>query len=311
VPSLALPTAGDFELKIRITSDDLSTVTEYVFSIHRQSNAARLAQLSSSQADFTQSFQLGQLSYTLNLPSSDTSLLLSATPTHALATLQVAIGVAGAYVLLAQSTSVAVIPADQLDFGDTNVRVRVTAEDGTVGEVTELLVHRLSSDATLSGFVNTVEPVTITGGATAYTLHTSAQIATFNAQPVPASPYATLSFMDDMDEHETAISSGATLASLPLRLGSNVLKVIVRSEDGTVTRTYTFTVYRASGDGTLNSLTVASTGGVAVLLEPGFQSGLISYRATVGSTIASLMATAATHCIESSVSQADGPAPAA
>jgi hypothetical protein len=173
VPSLALPTVGDFSLDLRITSEDLSTFTEYAFTIHRQSNAGQLAQLSSSQADFTQSFQLGQLSYTLNLPSSATSLLLSATPTHALATLHVAIGVAGAYGPLAKSTSVAVIPSGQLNFDDTIVRVRVTAEDGTVGDVTELLVHRLSSDASLSGFVNTVEPVTITGGATDYTLHTS------------------------------------------------------------------------------------------------------------------------------------------
>jgi hypothetical protein len=112
----------------------------------------------------------------------------------------------------------------------------------------------------------------------------------------------------------TPLSNGATVAALPLRLGANPCAVHVRSEDGTATQTYTFTVYRASGDATLKSLTLASTGGVAILLEPGFQPGLTSYRATVGSTIASLIATAATHITASNqgyaVSQTDAPAAA-
>jgi hypothetical protein len=189
IPPLPLTTVGDFTLELRITSEDLSTFTEYVLTIHRQSNDGVLALLNAPQADFTEPFQVGMLSYTLNLASTITSLTLQARPAYSFAILEVKVGSAAYVALAGTGSTVTVIAADHLAYGDMTVLIRVTAEDLTPGTVTTLTVHRLSSQATLTGIINTAGAIATTA-VLDYSITVDVGVMSFNLQPVPTSDYA-------------------------------------------------------------------------------------------------------------------------
>ncbi|SDE51502.1 gliding motility-associated C-terminal domain-containing protein [Mucilaginibacter pineti] len=171
-----------------------------------------------------------------------------------------------------------------LNVGDNPINVDGVAQNGDIKHYYITVTRAASSDASLASLNTTVltfnEPFSST--TYNYTATVANNVAQFNFAPVATNNAATITFNGNPVTYY-----GVTPT---LNYGVNTYSIIVKSEDGTATNTYTITVTRTlSSDNNLSTLSIPF---VTTLNEP-FDPSVLNYTATLAdSTITGLPLTA-------------------
>jgi predicted Fe-Mo cluster-binding NifX family protein len=216
------------------------------------------------------------------------------TPTFDPATIDYAVGLVYAdeniTITAAAAGENAIITGDgvkSLNVGDNEFTIHVEAEDQVTTTDYTLTVYREASpdDATLKELTvdeGDLDPV-FAPSTTAYTVNVTNEITSINIAAISYSSKATL--------------TGAGLKE-NLIVGDNDFSIVVTSEDGQVTKTYTVKVVRAPNtDATLGSLTVSEG-----TLDPVFDPAIVSYTVNIGNDITSIDLTATANNADATVS---------
>lgn len=251
--------AGSNVINIVVTAFDTSTKT-YTFNVVRNdaalpSDNAKLGSLSLSAGTLSPSFSPNTLSYTADVPNDASNLSVSAVAQDG-----------GATVAVSVSTGF--------------ISINVTAATGAVLNYTISVTRSVPSNANLASLASSagsLSPV-FAPATTGYTLDVPFATTAITLTPTLADSKAS------MTVNGTALASGATSASFPLAIGSNLLNVQVTAQNGTTTKAYTLTVNRLlSSNADLAGITLSSG-----TLSPAFSAATTSYAATVDSTTSSL-----------------------
>ena len=181
--------------------------------------------------------------------------------------------------------------------GDTVIKVKVTAEDGSTMKTYTVTVTRPpSSDATLRDLVLSygTNVVPLTPGfmpeTKAYTATVDSAVTQLTVTPTPNHAGAQIMYLDGDDRMLTDANDGEHGFQVDVAPGDTVITVKVTAEDGTV-ETYMVTVTRLpSSDATLRDL-VVSHGTNVVRLSPRFRPGTMMYRTEVDSTVTQVTVT--------------------
>ncbi|MBL8096565.1 MAG: cadherin-like beta sandwich domain-containing protein [Anaerolineales bacterium] len=263
-----------------VTAEDGTTTKTYTVTLTRaaQSTNADLTSLVLNTASLTPSFDPATTSYTATVPYATTSQTVTPTASDANATITV-----NGTTVASGATSGAIA----LSVGANTITTVVTAEDGTTTKTYTVTVTReapsASSDADLTSLVlNTAsltpsfDPATLTYTATVPYATTSQTVT-----PTASDANATITV------NGTTVASGATSGAIALSVGANVITTVVTAEDTVTTKTYTVTITREpSANADLTDLVLS-----AGTLTPAFDTGTISYTASVPHATTSLVIT--------------------
>ncbi|TSD67873.1 T9SS type B sorting domain-containing protein [Inquilinus sp. KBS0705] len=261
---------GDNYINITVTAQD-GTPNTYTVTVNRpQSSDATLSSLAVSTGELSPAFTPDGLEYTVAV--SDTTSSINITPTA---------NSASAFVTINDNEITSGEQSEDipLDFGDNNMNITVTAQDGTQNTYTITVNRPQSSDATLNSLaVSTGElSPAFTPDGLEYTVAVSDTTSSINITPTTNSASAFVTINDN------EITSGEQSEDIPLDFGDNNMNITVTAQDGTQ-NTYTITVNRPqSSDATLSSLTLS-----AGELSPEFESGHKTYTATVANNVSTI-----------------------
>ncbi|MCS7463146.1 cadherin-like beta sandwich domain-containing protein [Paenibacillus doosanensis] len=247
------------------------------------SGNAKLSGLSVDQGTLSPAFSPAEFGYTVDVPSSVSSLHLYVTKAEP----EASISVTGA-VYSTVTGDVYAYKASGLKFGSNPIDIAVTAQDGTSNSY-RLTVNRaaaLGSNADLSSLALSSGSLTpaFTPGTTAYAAAVDNSVSNIT---VTASVYDSQA---TMTVNGNLVASGQASPAVRLQVGANPVTIVVTAQDGT-TKMYTVSVQRAaalSGNADLSSLTLSSGS-----LSPAFAPGTTAYTANVDSGVSSLTVTAA------------------
>ena len=251
-------------------------------------------------------FASGTAAYTATVENAVTHVKLTPTTSGPDATVKVGKGSS-----LAAVTGGSASGAITLDEGANEIRVEVTAEDGTTTRTYTVTVTRAaaSSDATLSAlsgrtstdgsdFGGTLDIGTFASGTVAYTATVGNAVTHVKLTPTVSDPDATVKV--GRGTNLAAATSGSASAAMSLSVGENALKVEMTAEDGT-RRTYSVTVTREEQAAVAVSLLdglklwgAPDAGGPYARLDLGaFDGAVTDYAVTVphGTTHAKLLGT--------------------
>ncbi len=248
------------------------------------SNDALLSDLGVNQGSIT--FDPAQLSYSVDVPNSVTSLILTVSKAHVNQTLTVS----GA-TYSSVTGNVYTYTVNDLQVGANSIAIKVTAEDGIAFNPYQLSVNRaaevpvVSSNADLSGLMlstGVISPVFATD-TTSYSLQVSNSVSRISVTASVYESHAT------MTVNGVSTISGQASELVNLQVGTNAIKVVVTAQNGN-SKTYTVTVTRAadtssssSSPSTSNNLPVVSTNGTLTL--PQGKTGEVSLNNEVKITI--------------------------
>ena len=215
----------------------------HVARIDATSSLSTLSALSTTGASLAETFASRTTSYTASVSNGTTSFTVTPIVSEAHAT----VTVNGTSV-----TSGSASGAVQLSVGANNIPVVVTAQDGTTRTTYTLTITRaaapvsgsgqsaLSANASLAGI--TLSSVTYTptfsSTTTSYTATVTNGIKSTTVIPTLADTTATVKV------NGVLVSSGAASSSISLVPGSNTITVLTTAQDGSTTKTYTFTLTR-------------------------------------------------------------------
>ncbi|MFW5836282.1 MAG: cadherin-like beta sandwich domain-containing protein, partial [bacterium] len=179
------------------------------------------------------SFSAGTTSYAVNVPNSIDSVAVTATASHAEAT--VAITADGAAV--GQGADIA------LAVGDTEVKIVVTAEDETTKAYTLTITRAApdSTDSSLASLVVGTQDVALTGpGAYGVTVENAVDEVTIT--PTASDSQAGITVEVGGGSAQPA-DSGTAFGPIPLEVGETVVEIVVTAGDDS-TSTYELTITR-------------------------------------------------------------------
>jgi hypothetical protein len=258
-------------LRIKVKSEDASDSIIYTVAIRILSDVATLSGLTvdtSSNGNGTGNlltgFATGTTFYELSVPSRVASVTVAAEPTNEFATVS------------GKGLQYLTPPLDTL-------RIKVKSEDASDSIIYTVAIRILSGDATLSELT-----VAATGGGSNLLTNFAPGVTSY-AVSVPSS--VTSVTVAAAATNDFANVSGDT-GSKGLTAPTDTLRITVTSEDESRTITYTVAVRTLSNDATLQSLTVAATGGGSNLLT-NFAPGVTSYAVSVPSSVTSVTVAAA------------------
>ena len=245
------------------------------------SNDATLGALSLSGGTLSPDFASGTLRYTATVPNAATSINVTATTNHNLATLTVDGDAVNSGVASGAIT---------LSVGANSIPIVVTAEDSTTTQTYTVVVTRAASgtmtDATLSNLTissGMLDPV-FASATTNYDATVDNSVASLTVTPTVSQSAATVTV------NGTAVTSGSASSAIALTVGDNTINIVVTAPDSSTMQSYSITVTRAalgaSNDADLSALTISSG-----TLSPVFASGTTSYTVTVGYSVANLTVT--------------------
>ena len=218
---------GDNSIEVVVTAEDGSTKT-YTIKVKKLSNDIALKSLtvtSNPMGTLTPSFASTTYAYTYNYDATVTSLNVTATTNNT-------------------NAKVGIIDSDSSDImtstigsaskafnsSTKNVKVTVTAEDGTTKDYTIVLSRDKSTDATL-------DSLTVSEGTLTPTFNKNTLNYTINVN----------NDVTSIDVNATTTDSNATVTGTgtkQLNTGNNLINIVVKSESGTE-NTYTINVIRA------------------------------------------------------------------
>ena len=295
---------GSNVITVMVTAADALATQTYTLTVTRAAaNASDDARLSALMADGTSVnvSDKGTLTaqpdgtpiaapttadYTTGVSNGVSSIMISATPNHSGAIVNV---VSAGSDATFSHTGGDVVADGMVDLviGRNNVRVEVTAEDGSTKRNYFLVINRAdsnaSSDAKLSGLAPTYglitgSPVAVTlspafdKDVMSYTALVSNNIASSDDLNVVATAKdgAVVSITSNNDAtvgitsvDDTADDTTDTTGIVDLKVGSNVITVMVTAADNVATQTYELTVTRAaanaSDDASLSALMADGT----------------------------------------------------
>ena len=282
-------------VKVKVTAEDGTATKTYTVTVTRQaSNDATLSGLYLGDGTLSPGFSPTRTDYTATVGNTVVRVTVTPVTNHAGAT--VAYLDADDMPLADADTASADTFEVDLTVGDTVVKVKVTAENGTAMKTYTVTVTRQgSNDATLSGLSlsnGTLSPMfsSTQPDYTATVGNTGPQIITVT--PATNHPGATVAYLDADDVPlADADTASADTFEVDLTVGANVVKVKVTAENGTATETYTVTITRqASNDATLSGLSLSDG-----TLSPAFSREHTSYTATVVDTVVRVTVTPVTN----------------
>ncbi len=173
-----------------------------------------------------------------------------------------------------------------MDVGENTIKLRVTdATAKTSINSTTVTLVVASSDADLFDLVTTpvMDLTPAFDSATLnYTVTVPYSTASMRVTPTKWDPGATIKVND------VAVASGTASAPISLNQGVNTITTVVTAQDTTTTKTYTLTVLRSAPSNNANLDYLEPSAGT---LAPSFNSGIISYTATVPYATANLTVT--------------------
>jgi len=237
---------GTNTFNVEVTSEDNQTNTYVIVVTKKASNDSTLSSLSINETNLNETFQRDLTVYTANVPNNVSQVTINATASD-----DKAKGVTGIGVV-------------KLNTGSNTVRITVTAEDNTTTTYTVVITRAKSTNANLKN-------LTLSDG---YNLN-----ETFNKDTInyTANVPNNVSTVTINAEPEETTSTVAGTGPVTLNTGNNTVKVVVTSEDGSVTKTYTIDIFRElSSNNDLKSLT--STNGT---ISPAFNKTIKDYTLTV------------------------------
>ncbi|MEI7026629.1 carboxypeptidase regulatory-like domain-containing protein [Paenibacillus sp. y28] len=207
--------------------DNIKVIQGYAYDI----NDANLAGLAMDGGELQ---RLDDTHYTVNVSSETESVIL--TPT-AFSPYAKSIMVSGNAAVSGQPAAPVELTEDQ-----TDISIVVTAEDGVTVKTYTVTVNRLSMEVVsdLKGLAissGSLEPV-FASGQLDYTVSVPYEVERMTLTPTAVNPLA------DIRVQGKPVQSGYASASLDLAEGSNLLQIVVISQDGTANTTYTVTVHR-------------------------------------------------------------------
>ncbi|MCD9022921.1 cadherin-like beta sandwich domain-containing protein [Cohnella silvisoli] len=245
---------GDNTINIAVTAQNGNKKT-YTINVYKSNNNAYLSTLSMSGGSFAESFASEFFNYSATVPNETNAITLAYTLQDT-----------NAKTVITLNGS-AVTGAIPLTVGPNDIRVEVTADDGTTKQTYKINVTRLASP---NAFIHsiTLSGITINPGVTSdiyeYQATVPNDIDTTQITIVPADSQATTqAFLDDLPINQT----------IPLKEGLNVIKAVVTSQDGNHTQTYTLSITR---DSPVFSMTLSG-----IALNQSVQSSVYDYTATV------------------------------
>ena len=248
-PSAAIPLAiGLNTITTTVIAQDGTTAKTYTVTINRPgSTNANLSALHLSTGalsigglialgvgGLTPSFLSTTTSYTAKVANGIASINVTPTTSDTGATVKI------------NGTSVASGTASlpiALNTGPNTITVTVTAQDGTTQKTYTVTETRgLSSNANLATLGQSLVGLTpsFTPGNTSYTISTGNATTSMTLKPVSSDANATIKV------DGTTVPSGTKTSPIALAVGPNTITTVVKSQDGTNTKTYTLTVTRAS-----------------------------------------------------------------
>ncbi|MGE5701215.1 MAG: cadherin-like beta sandwich domain-containing protein [Clostridia bacterium] len=221
---------GDNTVTVRVTAEDPMFTKNYTITVHRKSGNADLSTLAVDGTSVA-GFAPNTVAYTVNVPNATTAVTVVGTAAN-------------------PNASVNVTGGGSLSVGDNTVTVRVTAEDPSITKTYTITVHRKSGNADLSTLA--VDGASVAGFApttVAYTVNVPNATTAVTVTGTAADSNASVN-----------VTGGGSL-----NVGDNTVTVRVTAEDPSITKTYTITVHRKSGNADLSTLTVdgASVAGFA------------------------------------------------
>ena len=254
---------------------------------------AALSALSLSPGTLSPEFSSSQTAYTASVDGAVSRVTVSATAADSDATIAYLDGSDNALTDADTSTDTFEVA---LSVGNNDIKVKVTAENGTTTRTYTVTVTRgpASTDATLSALA--VSPGTLSpefsSEVTSYTASVGYPVSRVTVSATAADSDATIAYLDESDTVLTdADTSSTDTFEVALSVGGNAIKVKVTAADSATMETYTVTVTRgpASSDATLSALAVSPG-----TLSPGFSPEVTSYTASVRNTVSRITVTPTT-----------------
>jgi hypothetical protein len=269
-----------------------------------------LTSLRISDGTLTPSFVQSTTVYTVAVPNSVHTLVVTSTTSSPNATIDV--NGTGAI----SGTGFGPIA---LLVGPNPITVTVTAANGGTTRTYVVIVTRAPSSnadlgnlsaATGGGANIPLNPAPFNGATVSYSGTVAHEVVSGTVTATAADTTATIVV------NGSAVASGSPAGPFALNVGANVFTVTVTAQDGTTVKHYTVTIVRApSGNADLGNLSAATGGGANIPLNPApFNGATVSYSGTVahevvsGTVTATAADTAATIVVNGSAVASGSPA---
>jgi len=235
-PDLTTPAVGSRSIVTVVVKAGGATRTYGFLVTQLIGHDATLSGLEVSLGALNPAFASGTTSYALSLPSGTASITVTPTTSDPTATITVAQD-SGTPVVVATGAASAALPV--LPAGTvSSLKVKVTAPDGTTTRTYSIAVSQLASnDASLSLLSDTAGAVPgFSSGNVSYTYDVPFQAA-YTVTATPTSAQATITV------NGIPVTNGSPSQAIALTVGApTAIDVVVKSQDGTVTKTYTLNV---------------------------------------------------------------------
>lgn len=256
---------GDNTINATVTAADGSTKT---YTIHLlRFGSSYLTNLVPSTGSLSPAFFQFTFNYFMTVINGINSISFVPTAEDATATIRVN----GNFV--SSGSSSFAIP---LSVGNNSVSVQVDAATGGADFYNVNIVRYGPQNADLISLVpnsGTLNP-TFASATTNYTIAVPAATTSMRFTPT-----AVAFSGSTITVNGSGVGSGSQSGNIALNMGVNVIPVVVTSQDASLTKTYTVTIYRGSNNADLSALSVG--GGT---LNPVFNPATTSYTVTVPNT---------------------------
>ncbi|KQO32842.1 hypothetical protein ASF10_20530 [Flavobacterium sp. Leaf82] len=240
------------------------------------SNNAGLIDLSISQGILSPAFSVAELQYATTVQNDVTTIKLTPVTENLYATVKIN------GVPVASATASGEI---SLQVGQNKIVTEVTAQDGTIKEYIVIVTREPSSNAGLSDIVisnGDLNPAFDTNEKD-YKVEVPNEINTYVINPIPADPTATIEMKVDGKVIDP-------LSPIDLKVGDNVITIVVTAEDGITQESYEVIVTRdPSNNSALIDLALSEG-----ILTPAFTEANTAYTASVTNDIATINVTPVT-----------------
>ncbi len=228
---------GNNTINVFVTAQDGTTTKTYSVVVTRAAATtdATLSALTISSGTLSPSFVNTTTSYTASVSNAISSITVTPTSNQTTSVTRVN----GTTVARGSASN-----AIALNVGNNTITVLVTAPDGTSTSTYTITVNRApSTDATLASLTlssGSYSPA-FAANTTAYTTSVGVAYNTITVTPTVNEANATILV------NGTTVISGAASSPISLNVGSNTITVLVTAQDGTTTKTYTFTINKSGG----------------------------------------------------------------
>ena len=276
IPFIGELSVGPNVIRTVVTAADGITVSTYSVTVTRISDIATLSALAISYGTLNTLFNSETPDYSLSVPYSVSSIIITPTVTQPNATTVQYLGGTG--------TTASTLFTGALPVGTNVIRTVVTALDGTTKKAYTVTVTRAAASS-----VNTLLNLALSSG----TLSTQFASGTVTYQvSVPYSVSSMTITPTVTQANATTVQylggTGTTAFTGALTVSANVIRIVVTPENGGAKKTYTVTVTRAAASSvnTLSALAISSG-----TLAPTFESGTATYQVSVPYSVSSMTIT--------------------